>query len=131
MELHDEELQNDNYQPPPAKAIEEIAAANREDDGLRPEKIVVDMNDQRKVLVKKLALDVDRHKDIKLDLAGDLNQLKKQVFVYKMRIDFLFPREIVYGLKCVQKTGRLGVAVHKTKHTVGSKKRNSMQCNTE
>uniref|UniRef100_A0A1B0FN32 Uncharacterized protein n=1 Tax=Glossina morsitans morsitans TaxID=37546 RepID=A0A1B0FN32_GLOMM len=122
MELHDEELQNDNYQPSPEKATDEIAAADREDAGLRrykkimlhdtaqTEKIVVDMNDQRKELLKKLALNVDRHKDIKLDLTGDLSQLKEQVFVilegvqYKMRIDFLVQREIMYGLKFVQKT---------------------------
>lgn len=37
------------------------------------------MNDQRKVLVKKLALVVDGRKDMELDLTGDLSQLKKQV----------------------------------------------------
>lgn len=52
---------------------------------------------------------------MELDLTGDLTKLKKQVFTikegvqYKIRIDFLVQREIVHGLKYVQKTCRLGV----------------------
>lgn len=52
---------------------------------------------------------------MELDLTGDLAQLKKQTFVikegvsYKIRIDFIVQREIVHGLKYVQKTYRLGV----------------------
>uniref|UniRef100_A0A1B0AWD9 Rho GDP-dissociation inhibitor 3 n=1 Tax=Glossina palpalis gambiensis TaxID=67801 RepID=A0A1B0AWD9_9MUSC len=127
VELHDEELQDANYQPPPEKTIEEIMAADQEDESLRRYKeILLDMNDQRKVLVKKLALVVDGRKDMELDLTGDLSQLKKQVFVikegvqYKVRIDFIVQREIVHGLKYVQKTYRLGVPVDKMTHMVGS-----------
>lgn len=53
--------------------------------------------------------------DIELDLTGDLSELKKKVFIikegvtYKIRIDFFVQREIVHGLKYVQKTSRLGV----------------------
>lgn len=52
---------------------------------------------------------------MELDLTGDLTQLKKQTFVikegvsYRIRIDFIVQREIVHGLKYVQKTYRLGV----------------------
>jgi len=52
---------------------------------------------------------------MELDLTGDLSQLKKQTFVikegvsYRIRIDFIVQREIVHGLKYVQKTYRLGV----------------------
>lgn len=52
---------------------------------------------------------------MELDLTGDLTTLKKQTFVikegvsYKIRIDFIVQREIVHGLKYVQKTYRLGV----------------------
>jgi len=65
--------------------------------------------------VKKLALCVADRPDMELDLTGDLSQLKKQTFVikegvsYKIRIDFIVQREIVHGLKYVQKTYRLGV----------------------
>lgn len=74
-----------------------------------------DADDPRKVIVKKLALCVSGRPDMELDLTGDLTQLKKQTFVikegvsYKIRIDFIVQREIVHGLKYVQKTYRLGV----------------------
>lgn len=58
---------------------------------------------------------VPERADVELDLTGDLSQLKKQVFVikegvsYRIRIDFIVQREIVHGLKYIQKTHRLGV----------------------
>lgn len=75
----------------------------------------LDPDDPRKVIVKKLALCVADRPDMELDLTGDLAQLKKQIFVikegvsYRIRIDFIVQREIVHGLKYVQKTYRLGV----------------------
>lgn len=57
---------------------------------------------------------VDRP-DMELDLTGDISQLKKHTFVikegvsYRIRIDFVVQREIVHGLKYVQKTYRVGV----------------------
>ncbi|XP_061401786.1 rho GDP-dissociation inhibitor 1 [Musca vetustissima] len=134
---HDDDVHDSNYQPPPEKTIEEIMAADQEDESLRrykeqllgeaqAEKIIVDPNDERKVLVKKLALVSEGRPDMELDLTGDLTQLKKQVFVikegvqYRVRIDFIVQREIVHGLKYVQKTYRLGVPVDKMTHMVGS-----------
>lgn len=52
---------------------------------------------------------------MELDLSGDITKLKKQVFTikegvqYKIRIDFIVQREIVHGLKYVQKTYRMMV----------------------
>ncbi|XP_058791544.1 rho GDP-dissociation inhibitor 1 isoform X3 [Phymastichus coffea] len=129
-----------NYKPPPEKSIEEILEADKEDESLRKYKeallgesktggVVVDPSDSRKVIVKKLALCVQDRPDMELDLTGDLSQLKKQTFVikegisYKIRIDFIVQREIVHGLKYVQKTYRLGVpgvSVDKMTHMVGS-----------
>lgn len=51
--------------------------------------------------------------DMELDLSGDITKLKKQVFTikegvqYKIRIDFVVQREIVHGLKYIQKTHRM------------------------
>ncbi|XP_036327068.1 rho GDP-dissociation inhibitor 1-like isoform X2 [Rhagoletis pomonella] len=135
--IHDEDIHDSTYQPPPEKTIEEIMAVDQEDESLRrykeallgaaqAEKIIFDANDQRKVIVKKLALVVEGRDDMELDLTGDLSQLKKQVFVikegvhYKVRIDFIVQREIVHGLKYVQKTYRMGVPVDKMTHMVGS-----------
>lgn len=69
---------------------------------------------------------VENRSDLELDLSGDLTQLKKQPFTikegiqYKIRIEFFVQREIVHGLKYVQKTYRLGVPVDKMTHMVGS-----------
>lgn len=126
-----------SYKPPPEKTIDEILAADQEDESLRKYKeallgeaqqgaVIVDPNDQRKVIVKKLALCVVGRDDVELDLSGDLTNLKKQVFVikegvqYRIRIDFIVQREIVHGLKYVQKTYRIGVPVDKMTHMVGS-----------
>ncbi|XP_068148519.1 rho GDP-dissociation inhibitor 1 [Drosophila tropicalis] len=134
---HDEDVHDANYQAPPEKTIEEIMAADQEDESLRrykeallgaaqTEKIVVEPNDPRKVIVKKLALVVEGRDDMELDLTGDISQLKQQVFVikegvqYKVRIDFIVQREIVHGLKYVQKTYRMSLPVDKMAHMVGS-----------
>ncbi|XP_055707200.1 rho GDP-dissociation inhibitor 1 [Phlebotomus papatasi] len=126
-----------NYQPPPQKTIEEIMAADQEDESLRKykeallgkaqaEKIVVDATDARKVIVKQLALCVTGRPDMVLDLTGDISKLKKKTFTikegvhYRIRIDFIVQREIVHGLKYVQKTLRMGVPVDKMAHMVGS-----------
>ncbi|XP_040166532.1 rho GDP-dissociation inhibitor 1 isoform X1 [Anopheles arabiensis] len=126
----EQEEHDSNYQPPPQKTIEEIMAADAEDESLRKykeallgeaqaEKIIFDESDPRKVIVKKLALLVADRDPMELDLTGDLTKLKKNVFVikegiqYKIRIDFVVQREIVHGLKYVQKTYRMGVpAIH-------------------
>lgn len=77
--------------------------------------LFLDPNDTRKVIVKKLALVVADRDDMELDLSGDISKLKKEVFKikegvqYKIRIEFIVQREIVHGLKYVQKTFRLGV----------------------
>lgn len=136
-EVEQEQEHDTNYQPPPQKTIEEIMAADAEDESLRKykeallgeaqaEKIVFDESDSRKVIVKKLALLVADRDPMELDLTGDLTKLKKNVFVikegiqYKIRIDFVVQREIVHGLKYVQKTYRMGVPVDKMVQMVGS-----------
>ncbi|KAI5631319.1 RHO protein GDP dissociation inhibitor domain-containing protein [Phthorimaea operculella] len=84
----DDEIKS-TYKPPPEKTIEEILAADQEDESLRKYKekllgeaqqgaIIVDANDPRKVIVKKLALCVEGRDDVELDLSGDLTDLKKQ-----------------------------------------------------
>ncbi|XP_035787705.1 rho GDP-dissociation inhibitor 1-like [Anopheles albimanus] len=133
----EQEEHDTNYQPPPQKTIEEIMAADAEDESLRKykeallgeaqaEKIIFDDSDPRKVIVKKLALVAADRNPMELDLTGDLTKLKKNVFVikegiqYKIRIDFVVQREIVHGLKYVQKTYRMGVPVDKMVQMVGS-----------
>jgi len=127
-----------DYKPPPQKTIEEILEADKEDESLRRykeallggaaagENVIVEPNDPRKVIVKKLALLSDGIPDKELDLTGELTKLKEQKFKikegvqYKIRIDFIVQREIVHGLKYVQKTYRKGIPVDTMTHMVGS-----------
>lgn len=132
-----EEQENDeNYKAPPQRTIEELLQLDNEDESLRKykeallgsqaEKIIIDANNPKNVIVKRLALVVAERPDMVLELDGDLTQLKKQTFAikegiqYKIRIEFYVQREIVHGMKYVQKTSRLGVSVDKMTHMVGS-----------
>lgn len=69
----------------------------------------------KKVIVKKLVLVAADRPEISLDLTGDVSQLKKETFIikegvsYRIRIEFIVQREIVHGLKYVQKTSKLGI----------------------
>lgn len=135
--IHEGEVDVDeNYKAPEKKTIEEILNLDNEDESLRKykeallgsqtEKIIVDANNPKEVIVKRLALVVADRPDMVLELDGDLTQLKKQTFCikegiqYKIRIEFYVQREIVHGLKYVQKTSRMGVNVDKMTHMVGS-----------
>ncbi|KAL3273487.1 hypothetical protein HHI36_014928 [Cryptolaemus montrouzieri] len=126
-----------NYKPPPEKTIDEILRTDEEDESLRKYKeallgnaqtgtIVVEPDNPRKVIVKKLVLVVADRPEISLDLTGDLSKLKKETFIikegvsYKIRIEFIVQREIVHGLKYIQKTSKLGIPVDKMTHMVGS-----------
>lgn len=89
-------------------------------------KIIIDANNPKNVIVKRLALIVAGRDDMILELDGDLATIKKQSFAikegiqYRIRVDFYVQREIVHGMKYVQKTYRLGVPVDKMTHMVGS-----------
>lgn len=126
-----------SYRPPPEKTIEEILAADQEDESLRKYKeallgqaqvctVVIEPDNPKRVLVRRLVLVVADRPELALDLSGDISKLKKETFTikegvsYRIRIEFQVQREIVHGLKYVQKTYRLGVPVDKMTHMVGS-----------
>nr|CAG4636554.1 EOG090X0EJY [Eubosmina coregoni]SVE70089.1 EOG090X0EJY [Eubosmina coregoni] len=132
---HDEV--NSAYIPPAQKSIGELVAADQEDESLRKykeallgnaisESIVVEPNNPKHVLVKKLVLVSEGQTEKVLDLSGDVSQLKSAVFTikegvqYRIRIEFFVQHEIVTGLKYVQKTYRKGIQVDKMTHMVGS-----------
>ena len=78
---------------------------------------MVDESDPRKVIVKALALVVEGRDDVTMDLTEELAVIKTKKFTikegikFRIRIDFLVQREIVHGLKYVQKTYRSVAAV--------------------
>ncbi|KAF2356383.1 Rho protein GDP-dissociation inhibitor [Trinorchestia longiramus] len=136
-EENDERIQ---YKAPPEKSLNDIVQQDQEDESLRKYKeallgsssavgapVIIDHSDERRVLVRRLALVVEGREDIVLDLdRGDLNKLKdspftiKEGITYRIRIDFQVQREIVTGLKYVQRTSRKGIQVDKMTHMVGS-----------
>lgn len=139
--MSDEEVEEvkTKYKPPPEKSMTEMIQQDAEDESLRKYKeallgssstgqaVIVDFNDERRVLVRKLALCVEGREDVTLDLTrGDLEKLKEEPFsvkegiTYRIRIDFQVQREIVTGLKYVQKIYRKGIQVDKMTHMVGS-----------
>ena len=127
----DDAEQEENYKAPAQKTIDEIMSLDTEDESLRKykeallgsqaDKIIIDANNPKNVIVKKLVLMVSGRDDMVLDLSGDLTQLKKQSFTikegiqYRIRIDFFVQREIVHGLKYIQKSYRMGVPVDKVR----------------
>lgn len=128
-----------NYQAPAVKTIDDMLEADKEDASLQQYKatllgsatagsgaVVVDDSDPRKVIVKSLVLIVEGREDVNMDLTEDLSVVKTKKFVikegikFRIRIDFQVQREIVHGLKYIQKTYRAGIPVDKMTHMVGS-----------
>merc|ERR1712106_379421 len=128
-----------NYQPPPEKSIDDMVQADKGDESLEKYKaallgaavagsgsIVVEPEDPRKVIVKKLSLVSEGREDNTIDLTQDLQTIKSKSFIlkegvkFRIKIDFIVQREIVHGLKYVQKTYRAGIPVDKMSHMVGS-----------
>ncbi|KAH7943857.1 rho GDP-dissociation inhibitor 1 [Rhipicephalus sanguineus] len=135
-EVEDDE-DHPNYKPPAAKSLKDIVEADKEDPSLQKyketllgaataEAIVVEPDNPNRVLVKKLVLVVEGRPDIVLDLTEDFDQIKKRTFTvkegiqYRIRIEFFVQREIVTGLKYVQKIYRHGLQVEKMNQMVGS-----------
>merc|ERR1712226_1580673 len=77
-------------------------------------------------ILKKLSLVSEGREDSTIDLTDDLAKIKTKSFVikegvkFRIKIDFIVQREIVHGLKYVQKTFRAGIPVDKMTHMVGS-----------
>jgi len=122
-----------NYKAPAKRSVEEILATDAEDESLRRYKanllgggnIVIEPNNRKNVLVRSLTLMVADRPDITMDLST-AKDLSGQTFVikegceYRLRIDFHVQREIVAGLKYVQKVYRAGIQVDKDEFMVGS-----------
>lgn len=78
------------------------------------------------VILQELIFAPVDHKEVKLDLRGDLSKLKdspitiKEGVQYRLKIQFRVQREIVAGLRYFQSTYRKGVRVDKSPFMVGS-----------
>jgi len=135
---HDHEEDTPGYVPPAEKKLDDIVNQDKDDPSLEKYKQALlgsDLgkgscpfpDDPRQVIVTKLAVLVDgRDGDLELDLTGDLSKLKSTPFVlkegctYRVKIYFFVQREIVTGLKYVQRSMRKGIQVDKQTNMVGS-----------
>jgi len=121
------------YKPPAEKPLHEIVKADAEDESLQKYKQALLGNveggpaipfddDPRRVIVKKLAILVEGRPDMELDLTKNdkLSLTLKEGCTYRVKIYFFVQREIVTGLKYVQKTSRKGINVDKDVCMVGS-----------
>ena len=78
------------------------------------------------MIVKKLGLVVEGREEKIIDLTQDLETIKNSSFTikegckFRIRIEFVVQREIVHGLKYVQKTKKKGIAIDKMNYMVGA-----------
>lgn len=117
-----------DYKPPAEKSLNDILNQDKDDEAMERYKktllgeaaegtdgAVAFPDDPRQVIVQKLVLVVEGRPDSELDLTQDFAEIKKKKFVikegikFKLRIDFFVQREIVTGLKYVQKSSRAGI----------------------
>jgi len=134
--VEDVDEETPNYKAPAKKAMEDMLNIDKDDEALEkwkkdlvgPSTDCAFPDDPHQVIVTRMTLVPveDGHDGLTLDLTGDLSQLKKNVLVlkegchYRIRIDFYVQREIVTGLRYVQKSHRKGITVDTTKLMVGS-----------
>ncbi|KAK3601854.1 hypothetical protein CHS0354_041777 [Potamilus streckersoni] len=134
----DDDVLTPGYQAPAKKTLEEIKKADAEDESLKKYKqallgqaadsanLVFFPNNPLNVIVTKLSFVAADRTDKELDLTGNLDELKKQVFTikegvsYRIKITFHVQREIVSGLRYIQGVYRKGIKVEKQNHMVGS-----------
>lgn len=125
------------YVPPAEKSLDEILSTDADDPSLEnykktllgdgaQRKVIIDDSNPNNVIVTKLGLVVEGRPEMELDLTEDLAKIKKKHFVmkegtmYKVRVYFYVQRELVCGLKYVQKSSKIGIQVDSTKFMVGS-----------
>ena len=100
-------------------------------DGKQVEKKLLDPNDRRVVLPVRITLLFDNHKpDVTFDLQGSLEQLRdlhskrtvtiKEAETYRSQLDYYVQRDIVTGLKLVNKVLKARtITVDKSKYMIG------------
>ncbi|KPM08690.1 rho GDP-dissociation inhibitor 1-like protein [Sarcoptes scabiei] len=137
LKSQDDEEINPGYKPPAEKSLSDIVEADKDDESLKKYKesllgtainseVIIDANNSNRVIVKQLSLLVDGRPDLVIDLSQGVDNVKKKIYSikdgieYRIKIDFYVQREIVTGLKFIQKIHRHGVKVLKTVNMVGS-----------
>ncbi|CAD6576241.1 MAG: hypothetical protein ASARMPREDX12_007804 [Alectoria sarmentosa] len=120
------------------KTVEEYAKLDQNDESLNRWKaslgissspaIHVDPKDQRRCVIKSLALEVEDRPDITIDLTapGSVEALKSKPFTikegakFRMKANFVVQHDVLSGLKYLQVTKRKGIRVAKNEEMIGS-----------
>ncbi|KAL2044451.1 hypothetical protein N7G274_003156 [Stereocaulon virgatum] len=120
------------------KTLQEYAKLDQNDESLNRWKaslglssspaIAVDPKDQRRCVIKALALEVQGRPDITIDLTapGAVEALKKKPFTikegaqFRMKANFVVQHDLLSGLKYLQVTKRKGIRVAKNQEMIGS-----------
>lgn len=90
--------------------------------------IAVDPKDQRRCVIKSLALEVEGRPDITIDLTtpGSVEALKSKPFTikegarFRMKANFVVQHDVLSGLKYLQVTKRKGIRVAKSEEMIVS-----------
>lgn len=120
------------------KTVEEYAKLDQNDESLNRWKaslgissspaIQVDPKDQRRCVIKSLALEVEGRPDITIDLTapGSVEALKSKPFTikegakFRMKANFVVQHDVLSGLKYLQVTKRKGIRLAKNEEMIGS-----------
>ncbi|KAK0417989.1 hypothetical protein QR680_013315 [Steinernema hermaphroditum] len=133
----DEDEHSQNFQAPAQRTVKEILETDANDESLNRYKerllgsvsatpIVVDNDDSRKVIPRRLSLTFDGRPDMTLEVGGGegnnvVGNFKiKEGVSYKVKFEFQVQREIVTGLRYVHKVTRHGIPITNEKFMVGS-----------
>ncbi|XP_067407270.1 rho GDP-dissociation inhibitor 3 isoform X2 [Emydura macquarii macquarii] len=122
------------YKAPEKKTLQEIQQLDQDDESLKkykqvllgPIPVTVDPSVANVTLTRLTLLCDQAPGPITMDLTGDLEALKSQLFVlkegvdYRVKISFKVNKEIVCGLKYLHHTYRKGLKVDKDIYMVGS-----------
>ncbi|MDI1486428.1 MAG: rho GDP dissociation inhibitor [Ramalina farinacea] len=141
MASQDDDLQasaTEGYKIGEKKTVEEYAKLDQNDESLNRWKaslgisssppIAVDPKDQRRCVIKTLAMEAEGRPDINIDLTtpGSLESLKSKPFSikeaakFRMKANFVVQHDVLSGLKYLQVVKRKGIRVAKTEEMLGS-----------
>lgn len=128
-EAEEDSPSGEAYTAPAMKTVAELKDLDTDDPALQkmkaallPEASPVEPNNPKNVLVRTLTLIVEGREDVVLDLSKPehLQLVLKEGSPYRLRLSFHVQREIVSGLKYVQRLSRAGLPVDKQTLMVGS-----------
>jgi len=133
--IEDDESHGVAYQPPKPVALSELLTKDCDDVALNKYKekligtasnVILEPNDPRKVLMRRVTLLPEDHSEIAIDLSkidktNDMIIKLKEGSCYRVKLEFQVQRDIVSGLKYVQSVYKGPIRTDKTSYMLGSR----------